>query len=157
MCRLPLGDLSLADTSALSSLPGQQPTQDAIGSADRNVAAFGPTSANDLKCRIRTQPRYFGQPAHCVLVLMQCLGGGFLNSVDLTIQQFQPFQKQFQDSALQCRKSRRRPQCVLQFLLGGPQPLHGQFGYPPRIGLAFGQRLQHAPGTETQQIAYVTG
>jgi hypothetical protein len=71
MARFPFGVRLLFDTAALSSRPGQIPTQEARWPGEGKAPASAPCLGNNLLCRIDAQSGHLRQTCHSVAVFVQ--------------------------------------------------------------------------------------
>src|ERR1039457_4465169 len=89
---LPFAERLLWFCSALSSLPGQVPTQDVNSPAEGNVLACAPTSAMICCAESPSQSRYFRQSDHGVPMRLHGLRDHAIELSHLLIDQLQPLQ-----------------------------------------------------------------
>ncbi len=148
---MPFGDRELWFFSALSSLPGMAPAQEANCVAEGNAFYVHSYFGDDLLGRVHPQSRHLGQSDHRLLVLLQRLGGHPVQALDLPVQQLQTFQIQLQD--LHMHRLGTSPERIDQFLPTALQPVVAPLRQFDGIGLPTRQRLQDPPSAGAQQIA----
>lgn len=90
----PFAERLLWFSSALSSFPGQVPTQEVNCAAEGTVLACTPTSEITCCAGIYSEPRQFGQAGHHLLIWSQRLRDHAVEPGDLLMEQLQPFQLQ---------------------------------------------------------------
>ena len=69
--RLPFGERWLWDTPALSSSPGQAPTQEERCFGRRKTGCRGADFSSDLLCRIHSQTGHLGQVLDGILIVTE--------------------------------------------------------------------------------------
>ena len=90
----PFAERLLWFSSALSSFPGQVPTQEVNCAAEGNVLACTPTSEITCCAESSPKPGTFGQAGHGLLMWFQRLRDHAVEPGDLLVDQLQPFQLQ---------------------------------------------------------------
>jgi hypothetical protein len=95
---------------------------------------------------------HFRQPLDGILVLAEQTGHLLVQLADLLVDQSQFLQRHLQQPPVDSVQLRTGTQRVAQLFRGGAQALIRQRRQSGRAGFPVRERLQHAPGTDAQQI-----